>query len=268
VGYVLGVMHVGRDAIEVLDPRLRAVVEWSEAMAVEAHVAGAEHARAVAHLERLGRLEDGAKLSQRLPAALHAALREVLLARGQRGDALDAHKPWLAALSVTSEELARYGYRPSFALDTYLLRQFAADKAVIELEGAARQLAVLDALPAELQHLLLARALRGLTALPDDAAAIDRLLAAGDAGALDTFLFADAEGAPDLGRLFDAVYHARSRAMAARIAEGIARGEGWLVVVGAGHVVGAQGIPAHLRERGYTVRQVDLAREGALAQTP
>ena len=45
--------------------------------------------------------------------------------------------------------------------------------------------------------------------------------------------------------------------MARRIAELIDQGGEWFVVIGAAHMVGAEGIPALLADRGYIVRQIE-----------
>ena len=48
----------------------------------------------------------------------------------------------------------------------------------------------------------------------------------------------------------------RNHAMAARFAERLAAGAKPLMVVGAGHLVGEDGVPALLRARGLSVEQV------------
>jgi uncharacterized protein YbaP (TraB family) len=56
--------------------------------------------------------------------------------------------------------------------------------------------------------------------------------------------------------LFDALITARNRAWIPKIEALIQGGDDALVVVGAGHLVGTQGVVAMLRAKGYTLEQM------------
>ncbi len=102
--------------------------------------------------------------------------------------------------------------------------------------------------------------MRGLAAAlahSDSAAAdLDRFVAlwrAGDAEALGSAL--DAEFGPS-GAARDRLVDARNRAWLAPLETFAAQVPTLLVVVGAGHLVGPQGLAALLRAQGWTVAQV------------
>ena len=265
--YVLGIAHLGRTDIGPLDPCIAAAIDRADAIAVEARTDGAFGERARESLARAA-LIPPASLAEQLPAALHATLMRALHARGVRADAFEDRKPWLVAIALTADELARYGYRPRYGIDSRLVVHLREAKHIVELEGADLQLAALDALPLEFQQLMLARALDSLPKLPDTVARIEQLLAVGDADGLAELLFADAQGEPAVARLHEAIYHARSEQMADRIAGAIADGRRWVVLVGAGHVVGERGIAARLAARGYGVRRIALGVQAGAAQRP
>jgi uncharacterized protein YbaP (TraB family) len=60
---------------------------------------------------------------------------------------------------------------------------------------------------------------------------------------------------------FERFYFERNREMAHDIAELVDGGGRWFVAVGAAHVVGAQGIPSLLSQRGYAVRRLPKTRD-------
>ncbi len=62
--------------------------------------------------------------------------------------------------------------------------------------------------------------------------------------------------APELEPLYEEIYDERNFNMAARIEEFLTDDEPCFVVVGAGHLVGDNGLVSLLTERGYTVEQL------------
>ena len=73
-------------------------------------------------------------------------------------------------------------------------------------------------------------------------------------------MFGELERDPSVAPYFELFYFERNRNMAHGIAELVDEGGRWFVAVGAAHVVGAQGIPTLLAERGYAVRRVPKTR--------
>ncbi len=262
--YLLAAMHVGRARILRLDPVIEDAFERSGVLAVEAHVPASDARAFQQFMLARGTLDAGATLRQRLPAALHAALQRAIAAQRSVENTYEPLEPWLVALLLSADEHARAGYRVEFGMDSYFLRRAGAQRRIEELEGALRQVEVLDALPLEAQEAMLAQTLEGIGGSRNRAREIEALWQAGDAGQLAAFLF-DPRSGPAQLCLREHLYFARNRAMADRL-DAVLRGpEVWFAVVGAGHLVGERGIPALLAGYGHRVRQLEASSATAPA---
>jgi uncharacterized protein YbaP (TraB family) len=73
---------------------------------------------------------------------------------------------------------------------------------------------------------------------------------------------------PQLRRFYERVFLARNRSMAQRIDELLREPRVWFVVVGAGHMVGEEGIPALLAARGHRVSRIPRSPAPPAAPQP
>ena len=162
---------------------------------------------------------------------------------------LDRMETWAAALALARS--ASTG-STSEGVDRELERRFA-DRPVVELEGAKRQLSVFDSLPESEQRDL-------LSAVIDESLSADGrndiLIRAWLTGDLSTLGRETRQGMLADPELYEALVDERNRAWADRIAELITKGDRPFVAVGAGHMLGRDGLPALLKERGYTIRRL------------
>ena len=78
----------------------------------------------------------------------------------------------------------------------------------------------------------------------------------GDDARLEQEVFGELARDPSLAPYYELFYFDRNDRMAQSIAERVDAGGRWFVAVGAGHVVGARGIPSLLSQHGYRVRRV------------
>lgn len=188
-----------------------------------------------------------------LPAKVPPALREdlftILAEHEVTADAFAGMETWAAALT-----LAQYAGTGDAAngVDRALLARVPKES-VVELEGAARQLDVFDRLPESEQRDLLAAVITDMRHHGD---APLRLATNWYAGRIENLadpatsaILADPE-------LREALYAARNRAWAARLAALLETEPRPLVAVGTAHLAGQEGLPALLAGRGYTIRRI------------
>lgn len=192
-------------------------------------------------------------LAERLPAAARPALAAVLDDLRLPAGGLDGDASWAAALAIGGAAAARAGARREHGVEAVLAARFrAAGKPVLGLETVAGQLAVFASLPETQQRVLLARTI-GDAAAPDRYLAMAAAWRAGDLAALDARLRAGMAGAPGLRA---ALVVARNGRFANWAAARARRPGSALLAVGAGHMLGADGVPALLAGRGLAVRRV------------
>lgn len=160
-------------------------------------------------------------------------------------------EPWFAGLTVVSLMLAREGYGGESGVDQVVqARAVAEGKEILGLEQLDDQLAVLDGLEPAKQREFLLKSLRDAERLPQAVGALLAAWRSGDEAALARELAFEFEDEPGLYRelIVD-----RNRRWAEQIESLLDDDRDYLVIVGALHLVGEDGLPAMLQARGVPV---------------
>ncbi len=162
--------------------------------------------------------------------------------------------PWYAAMTITQLQLGRLGFKAENGIELYFSSMAKRDnKEGSGLETIDEQLGILDALPTESQTRFL---LESLVDTDDLSAEGERMISAwksGDAERLHRLFADDLEGNPEL---HEALLVKRNLAWIPRIVETTKQTDDYLIIVGALHLVGEDGVIELLRERGLKVRQL------------
>jgi len=182
-------------------------------------------------------------------AALHN-----LRHRGAAGQPLMRFKPWMLAIALQGLELQKAGYDPELGLDKHFYDQAkASGKAVQGLETADYQISVFDGMTMEQQERLLAQTLKELET---ELASVGKLADAwksGDAPTVERIVQSELKAEP---QMYQRLLVDRNKAWLPKIEALFARTGRALVVVGAAHLVGPDGLVAMLKAKGYTVEQM------------
>jgi uncharacterized protein YbaP (TraB family) len=200
-----------------------------------------------------GTLTGGETLADVVPPELY---RETVRHAGRAGvdpSMLASMKPWMAALTLTSLELVNAGYDPSEGIDMVLYtRARAAGKRIVALETVDQQVALFADMSRKESVAFLRYTLADLeTVVPmlDDITAAWRR---GDASVLADLL---TEGFEDAPGLYESIVVDRNAAWQETIEDLLRGDDPAIVVVGALHLVGEEGLVTRLRRAGYTVTQ-------------
>jgi len=253
--YLFGTLHVGKPDFYPLDARTNRAFAASSALYLELNLAEASLAQTATELAAY---PQGSSLDRALPPALMARVDAALVRYQVPRDAAVRMKPWMLGQTLLLLEAARSGYSPAFATEIHLLGLAAAQaKEVRGLETLAEQFAIFDQMPEAGQQRFLADVLDALDD-PRLRTHLDALVGAwanADARGLEDELARErAEGTTFARDVLPRLVDARNRTMADKIAEIARSGQTTFVAVGALHLVGAEGIVALLRARGFTVR--------------
>jgi uncharacterized protein YbaP (TraB family) len=160
-------------------------------------------------------------------------------------------EPWFAGISVSVMALQKKGYSADQGVEQVIEREAQKDgKPGCGLETIDEQLGLLDSLPAEEQLELLLQSLEESKGIEEEMQRLYEAWKDGDDGPLARQLEEDFADYPDLA---DRLIYARNERWAGQVAALLERPEDVLIVVGALHLVGEQGLPAKLGQRGFTV---------------
>jgi uncharacterized protein YbaP (TraB family) len=257
VVHLLGSIHLASPDFYPLDPSIEEAFDASDALAVELDLTEIDPAKVQTSMIRRALLPAGETLKDRLGAETWERLRASLAERNVPLATVTNFEPWFAAMMLDQIQLKDSGLDPALGVDMYFLDRAGTAKPIESLETYDGQLDVFDGLSPELQEWVLVEALDGLG--PEGRDELDRMLAAwraGDGEAMDGLI---RESLSDQGRtapLYEALISRRNAAMAEAIDALSDRWDRLFVVVGAGHLVGDDGLVALLEKRGYGVTQV------------
>jgi len=258
IAHLLGSVHMAEDAL-AFDPAVDRALADADTLVLEIDPEELGPAEMAGLTLDKGLFSDGRTLDQVLDPAGWAALEGRAAELGLPVAPFQAMEPWYALITLQLMALQRDGFDPGQGVETSLARVAEeSGKPTLGLETAESQLAVFDALPEGLQE----RMLREFLLQEDDAGGSENVSVLidawrkGDTARLEAEVFGGLGRDPSFEPYFELFYFERNRNMARGIAELVDGGGSWFVAVGAAHVVGAQGIPSLLAERGYAVRRV------------
>jgi len=268
--FLLGSVHIGDGRELVLDPRIEK--DWAEAheLVVELDTTTLSPVDAVDATNRFGLLPRGTTLRSVVRPDTYKQVAKYMKQREYPIERVDRMRPWLVAQVVTQLEYAAAGLEAENGVDVAMMRRATGRKGIVPLESLDEQAALFAGLPAPLQETMLVEILREAQALLAVTRATLAAWEQGDEETLSGLLFSNANGDAELTEFYERVFYGRNRAMADRLATLSADGRPRFVVVGTGHLIGPQGIPELLAQRGFQVERVGRARvlPGSTAVSP
>ena len=207
---------------------------------------------------------DGTTLDEQLGPDLAAKLagwgREnaaQLAATGMTIEVLQRFEPWFVGMMVTISQMTGMGFDPALGLDAHLAALAAnAQKPTTGLESGAQQIAFLDGMAAGEQLQMLEQALDQAGAGAGEMLELHAAWRAGDVDAIIESTVATMRR--DFPELYRVINVERNDAWVPKL-EARLREDGEddsLVVVGAMHLLGEDGVVEKLRARGYSVERV------------
>lgn len=207
---------------------------------------------------------DGTTLNSQLPpetiVLLDAWLSEnaaLLQNMGLTPQVLQMFEPWFVGLTISITEMTKQGLDPKLGLDANLAAQAAkAGKPATGLETGAQQIAFLDGMDKDEQLQFLAEALSQSKDAKAETAKLHNAWRAGNAKLLWDSMALEMKN--EYPRLYQRINVARNDAWVPKIEKrlGAAGTDDTLVVVGALHLLGPDGVVEKLRAKGYTVERV------------
>jgi uncharacterized protein len=259
VAYLFGTVHVGDPTLYPLAPAITGALAGSDELVLELDTR--DDAAFQRALTAHARYRSGDVIGKHIAAATLSRLSAALTRHGIALSDVDQLKPWLLANYLMGLELQRSGMLRAHGNETFLLEQVKArGTAVSELESADYQLALFDTMDDALAERYLCEALDQLA----DGRSLRRAKAtieawrSGDAAALDRVMADAVEDGTVMGDFTRrTLLGGRNPAMALGIERRMKTGKTAFVGVGLLHLLGEQGLPRLLAERGFTVQRVE-----------
>ena len=252
--YLLGSIHVLRAEDHPLPDVVELVYDDAERLIMELDMDDIDPAEALQFLMQNGVLAGDATLEEQMGTEMYAraaaSAREIDIPI----DMLQKSEPWLAAMTVQEILMMRVGFEAEYGIEMYLLGKAKADGKPIEgLETVNQQLGFLDGLSNETQSLWFLQSIvegRRMEMMVDDMVAAWR---DGDVEFLEAELLHELSIYPELHQ---AILVDRNKNWIAPIMELLDDEDDYLVIVGAAHLVGEDGVPDLLSQQGVRIKQL------------
>lgn len=168
-------------------------------------------------------------------------------------------EPWSAALILTQYALTKTGFDPNLGIDMQITERARTDGKPIEgLETVIDQLSVFDARSFEEQTRFLLDSAEDVPKLNEDLQDLIAAWRTGDLRALEKAFIEERAKSPEL---YDALLGVRNRQWLPKIEALLNEERDYLVVVGALHYVGKDGLLALLRKDGHEAVPLPAARK-------
>ena len=249
--YLFGSAHALTPETTWRSPALEEALADAELVLFEIAPGAAQSAETQALFAGLGRNPPGIMLSAQLSGDDAVRLRRVAERLSLPLDVLETMRPWAAAQQIALASALAQGVRPELGVEAVLAQDLGGRPAA-GLETPEQQLQVLATLSPERERRLLSLTLEQVGSEPDQAIEAEAAWARGDTAAIATL---SREAFLGLDQAFyDAMITDRNRAFAEAAAGRLTGADDdVLIVVGAAHLGGPDGVVAMLRAQGYAV---------------
>jgi uncharacterized protein YbaP (TraB family) len=252
VGWVVGSLHMLTADAYPLPPALTAAFAASDTLMEEADPDELTSAAFAASVMGRALYLDGRSIEEDVSADTFRLIADRGARLGLSIEVLRRMRPWMVATTLQALELRQAGFDPALGLDVHFHRLAKeSGKQFVALETGLEQVSYLESLGPEFADALIRENTQAAEAQVLEVRTIAAAWRAGDASALDKLILGSMRDAP---AIYKSLIVERNRAWMPKIERCFASSR-CFVVVGAGHLVGPDGLVNVLRARGYTVAQ-------------
>lgn len=252
--YVGGTLHLLREADFPLPPEFDTAFAASAKLVFETDISRVQSPEMAGIIAAEGMFADGSTLDRVVTPKAWKAVQDYCAKSGAPLDQMKAMKPWLFTMMIAVLELQKIGVSTGGVDLHYFNRAASSGKTTGELETFERHLRYLTSLGAGKESEMIEKSIEDLEELPT---MIDRIIAAwrkGDQKQIDEFLLADMR--KKYPGIYKSLLTSRNAEWAPKIDALLNTPEVEFILVGAGHLPGADGLFALLKARGCKIEQL------------
>jgi uncharacterized protein YbaP (TraB family) len=251
--YILGSIHLAKPELYPLAEEIEKAYTESDALVLELDPMSAESMQGIQEaMQKDGQYAPGKTLKSELSSKTYAALEAYASKSAFPLQQMQNLKPWVITLQLSIAEMMRLGYSPDLGIDMHFLHKAKAEqKPILELENAQDQMALLSKDDKGFQNDLLFYTLESMHELEPMLEKMFTSWTEGKAEAFDEIMIMPIEENKHLQKIYDVIITERNHTMSKKIEGFLQTDSRYFVVVGAGHVVGDEGIISLLKQKGF-----------------
>jgi len=253
--YVLGSIHYLKKETYPLDEKIEKAFDQSNILGVEANVDNVSKTD-VQKLVESAFYSGDETLEKHLSPEAYELVKKQLTELGASLEAANKYRPWFLALSLASIEIVKLGFDPNYGIDRYFLSKATEKKKIVELESLEYQINLFSAFSEKDQELFLLYTLKDIKVLEQELDKLIKAWTAGDEKGIELIMTKSIKEDKKLVPVYEKLVVERNRKMVSKIEEYLKEKETFFVIVGAGHLVGNQGIIELLKGKGFLLEQL------------
>jgi len=252
--YLLGSIHLLREQDYPLPTALAAAYDDADVLIMEIDMDDLDPIATQSAFTRYGLIQDDSTLRDWMGDDLFQDAVEAAEAIDIPLDLLNKTEPWYAAMTVEIMILNRIGFNPMLGVEMHMMSKAQQDgKRIDGLETIEQQLQFLDGMSLQAQRDMLLSTLVESAKLGDMMDDVINAWRYGDVATLEDGMLSDLEKHPELNK---ALVTDRNARWVDQIEELLDDDKDYLIVVGALHLVGENGVPKQLDRVGFSVQQL------------
>lgn len=252
--YILGSVHVLREEDHPIPTAIEAAYEDAEVLIMEVDMDDLDPIEMAGLVSELGVISDGGNLEEYMGQDLYTEAADYAAQLNIPIGMLGETEPWLAAITVEQMVLLRIGFNPEYGIEFHLSAKAGEDeKEILGFETAREQLEFLDGLSLPAQRSLLIQTLRESLDIEHDLNLLIEAWRHGDIDYLEKTMLADMQQYPEI---YKTLVVDRNTAWVEKIRSLTTEEDDYLIIVGALHLVGKDGVPALLSKIGISTDQL------------
>jgi uncharacterized protein YbaP (TraB family) len=238
-----------------LDEKIEKAFEQSNILGVEANINDVSKMD-VQKLIESGIYSGDETLEKHLSPEALELVKKQLIGLGTSFEAVNKYRPWFLSLSLSSIEIVKLGFDPSYGIDRYFLSKATEKKKIVELESLEYQINLFSNFSEKDQELFLVYTLKDIKVLEQDLDKLVKAWTSGDEEGIELIMTKSIQEDKRLIPIYERFVIERNRKMVSKIEEYLKEKETFFIIVGAGHLVGSQGIIELLKGKGFPPEQL------------
>lgn len=248
--YLLGSIHIGRPDMYPLNDKINIAYNESQEVAFEVDMSKVNTMDLLKYMT----YTDGTKLKDKISKDSYEKLKDIFSKFGMQEASYATMKPWAAAVTAQQFLLSKGGYDMSYGIDQHFIKQANEDgKKVRELETAEFQMSLFSEFD-KVGDSFIDFTLSDSEKSSED---VDKMINAwetGDKEALDKYINGERAKYPEFEEAFHKIIDQRNNKMTEKVMDWLNNDTTIFIVVGAGHLIGENGIINQLAKKGkYTI---------------
>lgn len=252
--YLLGSIHLLKKSDYPLAKQINDAYEDAEKLVFEVDMGELESSKTQSLVLEKATAQDGKTLKDRLTPETYQLAKTTASEIGLPIEAFSGFKPWFFSLTLITLKLQRLEFNPEHGVDQYFFKKATKDgKETLALETIEDQFNLFDSFSQGDQEQYIRQTIDELDTLETSFQEMVSAWKSGDDQTLKNLLLKSFKDYPELE---DQIFGARNRKWMTTIEPLLQKEDDYLIVVGAGHLVGKDSVLELLQAKGHTLKRL------------